>query len=236
PWRLPAGDDRAWRRRRLDDALDHGGVLGARGHHVKPSERQPLDALGRLQRLRLEPQVAVHLGLGRAFLLHLLEAVAVAAQLELLPGPEEQHRDEEHADGHRPDHLAVPLPIDFAHDRVVANVLLDRVFEGFGVHADTSAARSLALRARGLRSISAAAGTSGRLVRTRRPHSPAACIERRTCFTTRSSSEWNVMTTSLPPGRSRAATVCRQSPSPSSSRLTQMRTAWNVRVAGSMRV
>ena len=46
---------------------------------------------------------------GGALLLHLLEAVAVAQQLEVLPRREQQHSDEEDADGDRAPHLAMPL-------------------------------------------------------------------------------------------------------------------------------
>ena len=55
--------------------------------------------------------------------------VAVAQQLEMLPRREQQHADEKDADGDRAPHLAMPLAIDLADDRVVADVLLDRVFE-----------------------------------------------------------------------------------------------------------
>ena len=78
----------------------------------------------RSQRVDLEPQMAVDLVLGGALLLHLLDAVAVAQQLEVLPGGEEEDGDQEDADRHRPPHLEVPLAIDLAHDRVVADVLL----------------------------------------------------------------------------------------------------------------
>ena len=102
------------------------------------------------------------------------------------------------------------LAIDLADDRVVADVFLDRVFEGLGRHvrsacSDRVAARSFALRARGFRSISASVGTCGRLVRMLIP--PAACRARSVCFTTRSSSEWNVITTRRPAGAEPAGRV-----------------------------
>ena len=51
-----------------------------------------------------------------------------------------------------PTRAQLPLPrlVDLADDRVVADVLLDRVFEVGRAHASLSIARSLALRARGL--------------------------------------------------------------------------------------
>ena len=64
---------------------------------------------------------------------------------------------------------------------------------------------------------------------------PAACSARNVCFTTRSSSEWNVITTIRPPARAGRQRASRNPSSPSSSRFTQMRIAWNVRVAGSIR-
>src|SRR5207248_3451390 len=97
--------------------------------------------------------------------------------------------DEEDADADRAPHLEMPLAIDFADDWVVADVLLDRVLE-FGAHdpCPISAARSLALLARGLRSISASPGTTGRLVRIRSPK-PSFWSARSVCFAIRSSSE-----------------------------------------------
>ena len=93
--------------------------------------------------------------LGGALALHLLEPVAVPQQLEVLPGREQQDEHEERRDADRLPELALPRLVHFPDDRVVANVLLDRVFEGFS-HAlaailirSRSAARSFALRARG---------------------------------------------------------------------------------------
>src|SRR5450759_5086409 len=78
--------------------------------------------------------------------------------------------------------------VHFADDRVVANVLLDRVLEVHSVHANLSIARSFALRARGLRATSSSAATSGSFVKITSP-SPAFSIARNVCFTIRSSSE-----------------------------------------------
>src|SRR5262245_66513516 len=92
-----------------------------------------------------------------AFALHLLEAIAVLEQLEVLPRREQQYEHEEDTNQRRSPHLAMALAIDLADDRVVADVFLDRVFEGLGRHVRTAcssriAARSFALRARGFRS------------------------------------------------------------------------------------
>ena len=111
----------------------------------------------------------------------------------------------------------MPIAIDLADDRVVADVFLDCVFEGLGRHvrsacSDRVAARSFALRARGFRSISASLGTSGRFVRIVMP--PAVCSARSVCFTTRSSSEWNVITTRRPAGASRSAARVRNAVEP----------------------
>ena len=151
--------------------------------------RQPLDARRRAQRVDLEAEVTIDFVLGGALLLHLLDAVAMTKQLEMLPRREEEHGDQKYADRHRAPHLEMPLAVDLADDRVVAYVLLDCVFE-FAAHdaCPISAARSLALRARGLRSISASLGTTGRFVRILSPK-PSACSARSVCFTIRSSSE-----------------------------------------------
>ena len=67
--------------------------------------------------------------LGRAFALHLLEPVAVAQQLEVLPRREQQDEHQEGGDGSRLPQLAVLRLVDLADDRVVADVLLDCVLE-----------------------------------------------------------------------------------------------------------
>src|SRR5882672_7509504 len=234
-------DDGARRRGGRPHAFDDGCIIRAGRDHVQALHRQLLDASRRSQRLDLEAQVTVDLFFRGSFELHALESVPVAEQLEVLPRGEEKHRDEEEAEPHRAPHVALPIAIDLAHDWIVPYVFPDRVFECFGRHTDPwrsacqdtcSAARSFELRARGLRAISASVGTTGRLVRIFRP--PSACSARNVCFTIRSSSEWNVMTDSRPPADRFRAADARNVSSPSSSRLTQMRMAWNVRVAGSI--
>ena len=93
---------------------------------------------------------------GGALALHLLEPIAVAQQLEVLPGREQQHEHQHDADAERLPQLALPALVDLADDLVVPDVLANGVFEGAFVHRapslpNSNAARSLALRARGLR-------------------------------------------------------------------------------------
>src|SRR5205085_4227110 len=133
--------------------------------------------------------------LGGALLLHPLDLVAVGQQLEVLPRRKQQHHDQEEADPHGPPQLALSRLVHLADDRVVANVLLDRVLEVQPAHASLSIARSLALRARPLSATSSSDGVNGRLVRIRSPAS-AFAIARNVCFTIRSPSEWNVITAS----------------------------------------
>src|SRR5262249_30743605 len=145
----------------------------------------------RSQRLDLELEMTVDFLLRHAFLLHLLQPVAVPQQLEVLPRRKQQHCDQQTADADRPPELTLPVPVDLADDWVVADVLFDRVFKGVGSnavasglyavacrHASRSAARNLALRARGFLSISASDGITGLFVSTRMAPSPLACIPR----------------------------------------------------------
>ena len=106
------------------------------------------------------------IALAGALALHLLEAIAMAEQLEVLPGREQQHEDEEDANQRRAPHLAVTLAIDLADDRVVADVFLDCVFEGLGRHVRTACSSRIA--ARSLRYA------LGDFVRSRLPSAPAA--------------------------------------------------------------
>ena len=133
-------------------------------------------------------QVPVDLFFGRARVLQFLDPVAVLQEFEVLPGRKEHHGDEQATDRRRPPQLALPCLVDLADDRVVAYVLLDGVLEVHRAHASLSIARSLALRARGLRATSSSPGPSGLRVSTRTADSPAASA-RKVCFTIRSSSE-----------------------------------------------
>src|SRR5437867_6799183 len=102
----------------------------------------------------------------------------------MLPCGKENGQHEERRDGHRFRELALPRLVDLADDRIVPNVFLDDVLERFHTASDRtpkgsvargqpwptrSAARSFALRARGLRSTSSARGTSGFFVSTFTP-------------------------------------------------------------------
>jgi hypothetical protein len=58
---------------------------------------------------------------------------------------------------------------------------------------------------------------------------------RKASFTRRSSSEWKLMIANRPPGFTRSGIRRNANSRDSSSRLTAMRSAWNVRVAGSIR-
>src|SRR5579884_2915971 len=228
----PLRDDGLRRRIGRLDALDDDGLVARRRDEVQRLGGERLDARGRPQRFDFELQPPRRLLLGGALALHLLDLIAVAQHLEVLPGREQQDDDEEGGNRDRLPHLPVAFFVHFADDRVVADVLLDRVLEGFGHrYAILSTARSFALRARGFRATSASPGTIGFFVST------SSCASaRKVCLTIRSSSEWNVITTSRAPARSRRAAESRKRSRSSSSRLTQMRSAWNVRVAGSIRL
>ena len=126
--------------------------------------------------------------LRHSFLLQALHQVAVLNELEMLPGREEQHRDEQRADPDGAQQLTLARFVDLADDRVVAHVFLDRVFEVGRAHASLSIARSLALRARGLLATSSSLASIGRLVRIRIAASAWASA-RKVCLTMRSSSE-----------------------------------------------
>src|SRR4051794_866908 len=62
----------------------------------------------------------------------MLDFVAVPQQLEVLPRREQQDEDEQRGHADRLPELALPGLVHLADDRVVANVLLDGVFERFG--------------------------------------------------------------------------------------------------------
>src|SRR5262249_25035145 len=103
----------------------------------------------------------------------------------------QQNHDKQAGHGNRFPQLPMAGAVDFADDRVVPNVLLDGVLEGFSHYATRSAARSLALRARGLASSSASFAITGFFVSTVTVAPvPRRCSRARSvCLTTRSSSE-----------------------------------------------
>jgi hypothetical protein len=98
------------------------------------------------------------------------------------------------------------------------------LFPGF------SAALNFADLDLGFRSDSSSLATTGFFVNTSRL--PSLCASRKLSFTRRSSSEWKLIITTLPPGFSNDPAL-RSSVwiSPNSS-FTRIRSAWNVRVAG----
>ena len=147
-----------------------------------------LDPPRRAERLDLQLEMAVDFFLRHSFLLQALHQVAVLNELEMLPGREEQHRDEQRPDPDSAQQLTLARFVDLADDRVVAHVFLDRVFEVGRAHASLSIARSLALRARGLLATSSSLASIGRLVRIRIAASAWASA-RKVCLTMRSSSE-----------------------------------------------
>src|SRR6476620_8636513 len=91
---LPRRDDRRGGRFVRDDALEDVGVGGRRLHHLQPGAREQLNPVRPGERLYAQLQVAVDLLFGGAFFLHLLDSVAVADQLEVLPCRVEEDRDE----------------------------------------------------------------------------------------------------------------------------------------------
>src|SRR4030095_12407329 len=109
--------------------------------------------------------------------------LAVAEEVEVLPRGEQQGQHEKACDAHRLGEFALTGFVNFADDRIVPNVFLYCVLECLhGVLRwctyVRSAARSLALRARGLRVISSSLGTIGFLVSTRTPASPDSSARR----------------------------------------------------------
>src|SRR5690606_4667089 len=109
------------------------------------------------------------------------------------------------------------------------------------------AARKVALRARGLRSVSASDGRIAFDTRSNVAARPARAsgkwrlaravapdASRRKRFTMRSSRLWKLTTASRPPVLSRRSAATRPSSSSPSSPLTWIRIAWKLRVAGSL--
>ena len=154
---------------------------------------------------------------------------------DLLPRGEDEQADEHRADGDAGPQAPQARAVDLA-DRRVLHVARARRSRSRCCscepldHAQLRAARARIRVASRRRPASAACAS-----RARRPAAPVGASARNVCLTMRSSSEWNAMTASRPPARSRDAAVARNASSRSSSWFTRMRSAWNVRVAGSMR-
>ena len=107
----------------------HDRFFARRRDEMEPFGGELLDALRRLERVDLETQLAADFFFGGALAVHLFDLVAVPQQLEMLPGGKEQHDDEKSGEAGGLPQLALTRFVDLAHDRVVANVLLDGVFE-----------------------------------------------------------------------------------------------------------
>src|SRR5579864_800694 len=112
-------------------------------------------------------------------------------------------------------------------------------------HYVFTAARRRADEDRGFAATSAALGLTGRRSIARSSgsfpqthtgksggHVQPRSFSRRNCLTMRSSSEWNEITASRPPGRSIASAAGSAASSEPSSSLTAIRSAWKTRFAG----
>src|SRR3954452_6912030 len=112
-------------------------------------------------------------------------------------------------------------------------------------HQVFTAARRRADAARGFAATSASLGRIGRRCTARTsgscPHTHTGksgghvqprSLSRMKCLTMRSSSEWNEITASRPPGRSSSSAAGSANPRDSSSSFTAMRSAWKTRFAG----
>ena len=122
--------------------------------------------------------------------------------------------------------------VDLAHDLRVVDRLAERTTLVSLTRPPRARARAAARCASaGCSRVSRSLGRSGFLVRIRKPRASSA---RNACLTSRSSRRVEG-DHRQPPRRPQAAARCarRAGSSPSSSRLTRMRSAWNVRVAGS---
>ena len=124
--------------------------------------------------------------------------------------------------------------IGLAEDRVVPDVLLDGVGQ-IVTHATLSSTRKRALRARGFRAHSASPAVTGRRVRTWKRSSFGREAPKRVFH--RAILERVKRDHGQPPVRARAGPPrrSRNDRRPSISSFIQIRSAWNVRVAGSIR-
>src|SRR5262245_15791799 len=128
---LPPRDDRLGRRIDRLYALNDDGLVSRRADEMQLIDRERLDPPRRLQRFDFEAQAMTGFFLGRALPLERLGLITVAEQLEMLPGGKQQGEHEEPGDAHRFRELALARLVDFANDRIVPNILLDRVLECF---------------------------------------------------------------------------------------------------------
>src|SRR5262245_10835540 len=202
--KLPCGHQGSGRRRRWRHTFQDDSVGRTGGDHPQPLGRGLLDALRRPQSLELESKMTVDVVFVGAIALDLLDPVAVPQQLEVLPCGKQQNRNEQAEDAERRPQLALPLLVDLTDDLIVANVLSDFVFKGaclihpssyapplpaFQLRCDRTAARNLALRARGLAATSSSVAVTGCFVSSETTASSPRARSRSVCLTTRSSSE-----------------------------------------------
>ncbi len=116
---------------RRQHTLDDDRCPGFWCDEMKVARRQPLDALRRLERLDLEPEMPVDRLFVAALLLHLLERDTRAAAARRAAIRRRGARRQTAPERHRSPLLAQPPLVDLADDRVVPHVFLDGVFECF---------------------------------------------------------------------------------------------------------
>ena len=215
------GTDSGLERIEPDDLLDRGRL------ELEMLDGEPLDALGLVEVSPFDPQDVRGLLALDDLLVGAVDLLLEVLHL-VLDGEQADRRGD---GGDRPEQESA---MDHARPPSAASF---------------SATRRRAERARGLAAISAADGSTG--LRVRSPQASAArssarggawrdgpgvrpARARTNSLTARSSSEWNETTASRPPGASTcSAAASPRSSSPSSS-FTAMRSAWKVRVAGSL--
>src|SRR5262245_64109292 len=115
--------------------------------------------------------------------------------------------------------------IGFANHVAIDDAFFNMNFDG---HQILSQARSFALRARGLRRTSSSDAVTTFFVSTR----PGTADTRNLCLTIRSSSEWNVITTTRPPERTMPIAESMKCSRLLNSSFTWISKAWTVRVDG----
>jgi len=157
-------------------------------------------ACDRIDSLRITKRSAFQLKLAGGlrqllfFLLRFLDAIAILDPLVVLPRIREETK-QKHPSQHRHDKvIAAALIIGFANNVAVDDALFKTDLNG---HQFFSHARNFALRARGLLRTSSSVAVTTFFVRMR----PESVDARNFCFTIRSSSEWNEITTTRPPLR-----------------------------------
>src|SRR5688500_3733241 len=133
---LPLSDDRLRWSRWLDDAFDDHRLRRTGFNHSQVLHGPRLDERRRSHHFDFQAQAPGDDRLLVQQLLRLLHAIPVLLQLELLPGGEQEHDDEEDAEANGAPHIPMTLEIDLTDDRIVPDVLLDRPLERFAAHVD----------------------------------------------------------------------------------------------------